>query len=35
MTMIGAGAKNNVPVLVSVPQLVGSGNVGLAIEDSI
>jgi deoxyhypusine synthase len=35
MTMIGAGVKNNVPVLVSVPQLVGSGNVGLAIADSI
>jgi len=35
MTMIGAGAKKGVPVLVSVPQLVGSGNVGLAIADSI
>jgi len=35
MTMIGAGAQKGVPVLVSVPQLVGSGNVGLAIADSI
>ncbi len=34
-TMIGAGAKNNVPVLVSVPQLIGGGMVGLAIGDSI
>ena len=35
MTMIGAGAMKGVPVMVSVPQLVGSGNVGLAIADSI
>ena len=35
MTMIGAGAQKGVPVLVSVPQLVGSGNVGLAIADSL
>jgi hypothetical protein len=35
MTMIGAGAGKNVPVLVTAPQLVGSGNVGLAIADSI
>jgi len=34
-TMIGAGARSGVPVIVSVPQLVGSGNVGLAIADSI
>lgn len=34
-TMIGAGAKNQVPVLVTVPQLVGSGEVGLCIGDSI
>jgi len=34
-TMIGAGAKKGVPVLVSVPQLVGGGEVGLAIGDSI
>jgi hypothetical protein len=35
MTMIGAGAQHNVPVVVSVPQLVGSGAVGLAIGDAI
>lgn len=34
-TMIGAGAMNNVPVLVSVPQLIGGGQVGLCISDSI
>jgi hypothetical protein len=34
-TMIGAGTDCNVPVLVSVPQLVGGGEVGLAIGDSI
>jgi hypothetical protein len=34
-TMIGAGARNNVPVLVSIPQLVGGGGVGLSIGDSI
>lgn len=34
-TMIGAGAQNQVPVLVTVPQLVGSGEVGLCIGDSI
>ena len=34
-TMIGAGARLNKPVLVSVPQLVGGGKVGLAIGDSI
>ena len=34
-TMIGAGAKKNLPVLVTVPQLVGGGEVGLAIGDSI
>lgn len=34
-TMIGAGARNNVPVLVSIPQLVGGGAVGLSIGDSI
>ncbi len=34
-TMIGAGARNNVPVLVTVPQLVGGGEVGLAIGDSL
>ncbi|MFN8444541.1 MAG: hypothetical protein U0175_27400 [Caldilineaceae bacterium] len=34
-TMIGAGAKQGIPVLVSVPQLIGGGAVGLAIGDSI
>ena len=34
-TMIGAGAKKEIPVLVSVPQLVGGGETGLAIGDSI
>lgn len=33
-TMIGAGARNNLPVLVSIPQLVGGGGVGLSIADS-
>jgi hypothetical protein len=35
MTMIGAGAMRNVPVLVSIPQLVGGGAVGIGIGDSI
>ncbi|MHA1791340.1 MAG: hypothetical protein ACTSVI_01765 [Promethearchaeota archaeon] len=34
-TMIGAGANNDVPVLVTIPQLVGGGAVGLSIADSI
>ena len=34
-TMIGAGYRHNVPVLVTVPQLIGGGAVGLAIGDSI
>jgi len=34
-TMIGAGARKGIPVLVTVPQLVGGGAVGLAIGDSI
>ena len=34
-TMIGAAAARNIPVLVSIPQLVGGGAVGLAIGDSI
>ncbi|MCX7024570.1 MAG: hypothetical protein NT080_08110 [Spirochaetes bacterium] len=34
-TMIGAGAAYGVPVLVTVPQLVGGGMVGLCIGDSI
>lgn len=35
MTMIGAGARKGVPVLVSIPQLVGGGGVGIAIGDAI
>lgn len=35
LTMIGAGAERKVPVLVTVPQLVGGGEVGLAIGDSL
>jgi hypothetical protein len=34
-TMIGVGARRRLPVLVSIPQLVGGGAVGLAIGDSI
>jgi hypothetical protein len=34
-TMIGAGSELNIPVLVTVPQLVGGGEVGLAIGDSL
>lgn len=34
-TMIGAGYRYGVPVLVTVPQLIGGGAVGLAIGDSI
>ncbi len=34
-TMIGAGAQKGVPVLVSIPQLVGGGAVGISIGDSI
>ena len=35
MTMIGAGARLGIPVIVAVSQLVGSGGVGLSIGDSI
>jgi hypothetical protein len=34
-TMIGAGADRNVPVAVSIPQLVGGGAVGIAVADTI
>ena len=34
-TMIGMGAKKNLPVLVTIPQLIGGGIVGLSIGDSI
>jgi hypothetical protein len=35
MTMIGAGAALDLPVVVSIPQLVGGGAVGLAIGDAV
>jgi len=35
LTMIGAGAEHNIPVLVTVPQLIGGGEVGLAVGDSL
>jgi len=35
MTMLGAGAAYDLPVLVTVPQLIGGGEVGLALGDSI
>lgn len=34
-TMIGAGARLGKPVVVSTPQLVGGGAVGLAIGDAV
>jgi hypothetical protein len=34
-TMIGIGARMGRPVLVTIPQLIGGGRVGLAIGDSI
>jgi len=34
-TMIGIGARKGLPVLVTIPQLVGGGSVGLAIGDSL
>lgn len=34
-TMIGRGARLGLPVLVTIPQLIGGGAVGLAIGDSI
>lgn len=34
-TMLGAGAEKDIPVLVTVPQLIGGGAVGLAVGDSI
>lgn len=34
-TLLGAGYRKNVPVLVSVPQLIGGGAVGMALADSI
>lgn len=34
-TMIGIGARKGLPVLVTIPQLVGGGAVGLCIGDSV
>ena len=34
-TMLGAASLKNVPVLVTIPQLVGGGAVGMSIGDSI
>jgi hypothetical protein len=34
-TMIGAGARLDLPVVVSIPQLVGGGAVGLALGDGV
>ena len=34
-TMLGAAKKKNVPCLVSVPQMIGGGMVGIAVADSI
>lgn len=34
-TMIGMGARRGLPVLVTIPQLVGGGAVGLCIGDSM
>ena len=34
-TMIGMGARRGLPVLVTIPQLVGGGAVGLCIGDSL
>ena len=34
-TMIGRGARQGLPVLVTIPQLVGGGAVGLCLGDSI
>ncbi|MBN2311500.1 MAG: hypothetical protein JXR94_21160 [Candidatus Hydrogenedentes bacterium] len=34
-TMIGMGARKGLPVVVTIPQLIGGGAVGLGIGDSI
>jgi len=34
-TMIGVGAQKGLPVLVTIPQLIGGGMVGLCIGDSL
>jgi len=35
LTMLGAGARRGIPVMVTIPQLIGGGMVGTAIGDSI
>lgn len=34
-TMLGKGAEKRLPVLVTIPQMVGGGHVGMAVGDSI
>ncbi len=34
-TMLGAASRRNIPVMVTIPQLVGGGAVGMSIGDSI
>jgi len=34
-TLIGAGARRGLPVLVTIPQLIGGGAIGLCIGDSL
>jgi hypothetical protein len=34
-TMLGIGARRGLPVLVTIPQLIGGGSVGLCIGDSL
>lgn len=34
-TMLGKGAEKGLPVLVTIPQMVGGGHVGMAVGDSI
>jgi len=34
-TMLGAGYERNIPVAVTVPQMVGGGSVGIAVGDSV
>ena len=34
-TMLGAGAEKGLPVLVTIPQMIGGGAIGIAIGESI
>ncbi len=34
-TMLGAASKRNIPCLVTVPQLIGGGMLGVALADSV